>query len=249
MNKKILAILMTLSISTGLLACSSNTTTPTTITSATTTVTEATTTEISEMTTETTEDDGNDRYDEEEISEFYSLDGLNASEIKTILEQYYTELVPRENSSADKFRLSLPKVPERLASDKTTCLVSYTGLDTNGHSRISYIVWEGYTKQDNDIFAKAEVKNPKTKFDLIIKGKDTALELLDLYRQEIKTVGFEQVNDQNQGDIWSLSANSNFKDQIGTKTISVLVSPATTEGDDFWKVTVKHFYEIEENAE
>ncbi len=178
-----------------------------------------------------------------EITEFFSLENLSAAEIKTTLEMYYTELVPKEGQSVEEFRLGLPKLPERVVNDNSKCHISYRGLGTEGHSRILVITWEGFNKnEDSGVFNTTDSKSPKTTFDMVIQGKDLALALLDLYRQEINSIGFDQVNDQNQGDIWEITATSNFVDQIGTKTVSVLVSPATTEGDDFWTVTVKHFY-------
>lgn len=233
-HKKILAILLTFSLAAGFTACTKPAATSDTSNSVPDiSISES---EPTSFETEETEDVA--------FSEFYSLENMSASEIKGVLEKYYTEIIPAEGQSSDEFRKSLPVIPERIVngSPETNCFASYRGLDTDGHSRIMIITWEGFIEGENDVFAPADVHDPKTKFDMVIQGKDLALELLDLYRQEINSIGFEQVTDQNQGNIWSLSGASDFVDQRATKSISVLVGPATTEGDDFWTVTVKHSY-------
>ena len=189
------------------------------------------------------EDSGEDT---EDFSEFYSLENKSASEIKEILEKYYTEIIPAEGQSSDEFRKSLPVIPERIVngSPETKCFASYRGLDTKGHSRIMIISWEGFIEDESgNAFVKAEVNDPKATFDIVLKGKDLALELLGLYRKEVEAADYDQVDYQEQGDIYQLAAASDFVDQKATKTVTVMISPGTAEpGDDFWMVTVKHSY-------
>lgn len=189
--------------------------------------------------------DETDETDEISETEFYSLENMTAAEIKATLEKYYTEIIPSEGQSAETFRAGLPKVPVRLSSGTPSkCFVRYAGLDTEGHSRIIEIDWDGFIKnEDSGNFEIAEdTKSPKTVFALTIKGRDLALELLDLYRQEAEGEEYTQVQDQNEGNIWLLSASGDFVDQIASKVLLVQISPATNEGDDFWTVTVKHSY-------
>ena len=232
-HKKILAMLLMLSLAAGFTACSK----PVTMSSVSNSVPETSISE-SDATFETEETE------DEAFSEFYSLENMSASEIKTVMEQYYTTIIPTEGTASEDFRKSLPVIPERIVngSPKNKCFASYRGLDTNGHSRIVVITWEGFVEGDDDKFATAEVSDPKATFDIVLKDKNVALELLDLYRQEVSQTGYEQVDDRNDGNIYVLSASSNFVNQKATKTVSVQISPATTEGEDFWTVTVKHSY-------
>ena len=232
-NKKILATLLMLSLAAGFTACSKPVATVDTSRS----VPETSISE-SEVTFETEETE------DVAFSEFYSLENMSASEIKAVLEQYYTKVIPTEGASSEDFRKSLPVVPERIVngSPASKCFASYRGLDTDGHSRIVAITWEGFIEGEDDKFAIADVSDPKATFDIVLKDKNVALELLDLYRQEVSQTGYEQADDRNDGNIWVLSASSDFVNQKATKTISVQISPATMEGEDFWTVTVKHSY-------
>ncbi len=232
-NKKILATLLMLSLAAGFTACSK----PATTSSVSSQVSETSISE-SEVTFETEETE------DEAFVEFYSLDNMSASEIKAVLEQYYTKVIPTEGASSEDFRKSLPVVPERIVngSPASKCFVSYRGLDTTGHSRIIGITWEGFIEGDDDKFVTADVSDPKATFDIVLKDKNVALELLDLYRQEVSQTGYEQVDDRNDGTNWLLSASSDFVNQKATKTVTVMFSPAIMEGEDFWTVTVKHSY-------
>lgn len=231
--KKILAMLLMLSLAAGFTACAK----PTTTSSVSSSVPDTSISE-SEITFETEETE------DEVFSEFYSLENMSASEIKSVLEQYYTTIIPTEGASSEDFRKSLPVIPERIVngSPENKCFASYRGLDTDGHSRIVAITWEGFIEGDDDKFITADVSDPKATFNIVLKDKNIALELLDIYRQEVSQTGYEQVDDRNDGNIWVLSAASNFVNQQATKTVSVQISPATTEGDDFWTVTIKHSY-------
>ena len=231
--KKILATLLMLSLAAGFTACSK----PVTTSNVSSSAPEASISE-SEVTFETEETE------DEAFSEFYSLENMSASEIKAVLEQYYTKVIPTEGTSSEDFRKSLPVVPERIVngSPASKCFASYRGLDTDGHSRIVAITWEGFIEGDDNKFVTADVSDPKATFDIVLKDKSVALELLDLYRQEVSQTGYEQVDDRNDGTNWVLSASSDFVNQKATKTVTVMFSPAIMEGEDFWTVTVKHSY-------
>lgn len=231
--KKILATLLTVGLAVGFTACSKPVTT-----SSVSSLTPETSISEFKMTFETEETE------DETFSEFYSLENMSASEIKTVLEKYYTTVIPTEGISSEDFRKSLLVIPERIVngSPASKCFASYRGLDTDGHSRIVVITWEGFIEGEDDKFATVDISDPKATFDIVLKDKNVALELLDLYRQEVSQTGYEQVNDRNDGNIYVLSASSDFVNQKATKTVSVQISPATTEGEDFWTVTVKHSY-------
>ncbi len=236
-HKKILATLMAMMMAASFAACSKTDSKGTADTSAADPVVE------SDQGPASGEDtDG----DTEEYSEFYSLENKSAAEIKEILDKYYTEIIPAEGQSSEEFRKSLPVIPERIVngSPETKCFVSYRGLDTKGHSRILIISWEGFIEDESGkAFVKAEAHDPKADFDIILQGKELALELLGLYRKEVEAADYDRVDYQEQGDIYQLSADSDYVDQRATKTVTVMVSPATAEpGDDFWTVTVKHSY-------